>query len=370
MKKLLSFILIIFILSGCKDSQWVMKQTDKNVKYTYLQKFYKQGKYSECFPIIESMLPSYKGTDTAEQLYFMLAECYFFSKEYSVAAYHYKTYRDLYPRSYKSEVALFKTAESYKSQIPRVDLEQTDTEKAIEYYNKFIAEYPKSAMSELAYEHIKELKRVLELKALNAANLYYKTGNYRAAAVTFKNVLSQYPNIKEYEELLYKVSLSYYQFAEESILTKQSDRYETALNEGNLFLNRFPKSKFAPEISEMTLKCKSKILESAFDNAQFYITIGDRPLYYHKALSLYDEFAPEIKSLPSKLTGFKDKCYLGILKSYYVMTEDSKDNEDRDQNYKLFLENYYVFVSKFSSNSIELKESESLFQKINQLKKS
>ena len=368
--KLVSFITLILLLQSCKDSQWVIKQKSKELKYSYAQKYYNKQKFVEAIPVIEDVMSYYKGTDTAESLYFMLAECYFHGKEYMVAAYHLKSFRDLYPKSYKSEVASFKIAECYKKSIPRLELEQTDTEKAINYYNSFLSEYPQSAMSELAESHIKELKRILELKALDAANLYYRTGNYRAAATTYKNVINQYPNIAEYEELMYKVGMSFYKFAEQSITTKQSSRYETALNECQNFINRFPNSKHASEVKLVLNDSKAKILESALKNANTYYNVLERPLYYTQALELFEEFSPEIKKLPPSLDGFKNRCYVGILKSYFIAMEDTKEASLRTEYYQLFLENYYKTISKFTSKSEELNEAEELFKKINQNYKS
>lgn len=336
-----------------------------------MQKFYNKGKYFEAVPIIEDLMQYYKGTDTAELLYFMLADCYYLNKEYMISAYHYKTFRDLYPRSYKTEVASFRIADCYRREIPRLELEQTDTEKAIQYYQQFIADHPKSPMVEVAYEHIRELKRIMETKALDAANLYYKTGNYRAAAVTYKNVIAQYPNITEYEMLMYRVGMSYYKFAEKSILGKQTDRYETALNEGNAFLARYPKSQYASEITAMTTDCKQKILETAIKHASTYLIVAERPLYFNQAMELHDEYIAEIKANASpELKSYKDRCYLGILRSYTYIIEETKDEETRKLNVKSFYESYYQYISKFRAGSAELYEAESLFKKINQYYKS
>jgi outer membrane protein assembly factor BamD len=371
MKKIiLSFTILSLLLQSCKDSQWVIKQKSKELKYSYAQRYYAKQKFGDAIPVIEDLMSYYKGTDTAENLYFMLAECHFLGKEYMVAAYHFKAFRDLYPRSYKSEVASFKIAECYKKSIPRLELEQTDTEKAITYYTSFLSEYPKSAMTEIAEKHLGELKRIMELKALDAANLYYRTGNYRAAATTYKNVINQYPNIAEYEELMYKVGMSYYKFAEQSITTKQSSRYETALNECQNFINRFPKSKHSNEVRLVSDDSKMKILESALKNANTYYNILERPLYYNQALELFEEFSPEIKKLPVSITGYRNKCYLGILRSYYIAMEETKETTQRTEYFQMFLENYYKTIVKFTSRSEELSEAEELFKKINQNYKS
>lgn len=363
-------ILLILVLGSCKDSQYVMRQSDKNMKYKYAMDWYMGKKYTEAIPVIENAIPNFKGSDTAANLYFMLADCYYLSKEYMVAAYHFKTFRDLYPKSYKAEVAAFKIAECYKNEIPRIELEQTDNEKAINYYRAFIAEFPKSPMVELAIGEIEKLNANLEKKALLAADLYFKTKNYRAAAVTYKNVLAQYPKIKAYEDLYYKIGYAYFKFAEKSILSKQVERYEIALNECQNFLNRFPNSKYKEDLLAIQSTCRIKILTSSLKNANAIYPIEDRPNHFNQSIELYDEFVADIPELPIDLFFYKDKCYLGIIESYYLLLDGIKDKTEREEKYNLFKENYYLLINKFDAKSIELRKAEEYFNKVNQIIKS
>ena len=362
--------LIISTVFSCKDAQYVIRQTDKNVKYKYAMDWYMSKKYMEAIPVIENVMPNFKGTDTAANLYFMLADCYYLNKEYTVAAYHFKTFRDIYPRSYKAEVAAFKIGECYKNEIPRLELEQTDNEKAINYYRAFIAEYPKSPMVDQANTEIEKLNVNLEQKALLAADLYYKTGNYRAAAVTYKNVLNQYPKIKSYESLFYKIGVAHFKFAEKSILSKQAERYEVALNECQNFVNRFPNSKYSPELILIQDRCRVNILLSSLRNASSNFNLEERPLHFNQSLELYDEYLPEIKEVPRELNSYKDKCYLGVIQSYYYLLDGIKDRDLLAERQNQFQDNYYKLINKFTNNSPELRQAEELFKKVNQITKS
>lgn len=370
MKKIAVLIILYTLttLSSCKDAMYVMKSPNKHYKYAMAMKWNKEENYVQSIPVIENLLADYKGTDTGEQLYFILAESYFKNKDYIVAAYHYKTFKDLYSRNPNAELASMRLADCYKNEVPRLELEQSDTEKAIEYYNVFLSEYPNSSYTEQALTNLKSLKRRLELKALDAANLYYKTGNYRAAAVTYKNVLNKFPEIEEYEFLMYKITKSYYKFAEQSILSKQSNRYETTLNEGISFINRFPNSKYKAEILLDIENSKVKVLESALHHAHSYYKVEERPLYYNEAISLYNELIPEIKVKPSSITNYLDQCYLGILNSSFILIEETRDLSLRTQQLQLFKINYTKYINQFSKNSVELKSAEELYLKINQIK--
>lgn len=354
------------LLHSCVDSQRVLKSPDRNYKFAMANKWFNQKKFFEAVPVIEDLIGIYKGTDTAQMLYLMLADCYFLNKEYTVAAYHYKTYKDLYSKTPQAELASFRLAECYEKQVPRIELEQRDTEKAIEYYSNFISEYPNSAKIEEAYNNSKKMKRILELKALQAADLYYKTSNYRAAAVTYKNVANKYPEIAEYEYLYYRIVKSNYKFAEQSILKKQAERYEATMNEAQAFMNRFPKSKHLTEIKEVYASSQLEWAKTSLKYAQNHFPLDERIIYFSDAMSIFNSIVIEVEKKPEWFNTFLDECYLGILRSYFFIAEETKDDIERQTSKTLFLENYYKYIDKFTIKSKELMKAEEMYKKINQ----
>jgi outer membrane protein assembly factor BamD len=353
------------LLHSCVDSQRVLKSPDRHYKFAMANKWFNQKKFFEAVPVIEDLIGIYKGTDTAQMLYLMLADCYFLNKEYTVAAYHYKTYKDLYSKTPQAELASFKLAECYEKQVPRIELEQRDTEKAIEYYSAFISEYPNSVKVEEAYNNSKKLKRILELKALQAADLYYKTSNFRAAAVTYKNVANKYPEIAEYEYLYYKIVKSNYKFAEQSILKKQAERYEATMNEAQAFMNRFPNSSRITEIKDVYNLSQLEWAKSSLKYAQVHFPLDERIIYFSDAISIFKGIVVEIEKKPVWFNTYLDECYLGILRSYFYVVEETKDETERQTSKALFLENYYKFIDKFTIKSKELMKAEEMYKKIN-----
>ncbi|MBK7958408.1 MAG: hypothetical protein IPK03_10000 [Bacteroidetes bacterium] len=108
MRKNLAFILFSILLVSCENTQKLLKSNNTKYKYTVAMDRFNRGKYFQAVPVIEHLLPLYKGTDTGEMLYFTLAEAYFKNDEFLVAAYHYKNYRDLYSTNPRQKMPCLK----------------------------------------------------------------------------------------------------------------------------------------------------------------------------------------------------------------------------------------------------------------------
>ena len=366
---LVVFTSLLAILYSCKDLDYVLKSQNKRYKFARMMEWYKAGNYTNAIPVLEDIIPYYKGTDTVEMLYYMLAEGYMARKEYLVAAYHFKSFKELYPKNTKAELASYYIGECYQKEIPRIALEQTSVDKAVEYFKAFLSEYPNSPFSNKATEQLDKLRRLKELKELDAANLYYKTSNYRAATVYFKNILKDFPDIKEYEYLSYMIVLSDYKFAGQSITNKQVERYETTLKESQIFIDRFPKSKYLAEIKTLNKDCIIQILESAYKKANTFYLLNERPEHFQEAISIYNEYEKDInKDQQEFYKNYVDKCYLGILESSYTIVDETKDKAILSKYKEQFLNDYYTVIDKFKKGSNELQKAQELYQKINKFK--
>ena len=111
----------------------------------------------------------------------------------------------------------------------------------------FINTYPESSKVQKAKDMIDQCFEKLEQKEFKGAELYYNVGSFRAAAITFTNLLNHYPESKRADEYKLMVIKSYYEYAFMSIETKQQERYGQVVSEYYDFVDRFPESKFLKE---------------------------------------------------------------------------------------------------------------------------
>ena len=83
------------------------------------------------------------------------------------------------------------------------------------------------------------------------AYTYYKIGRYKSAIVAFKNVMKRYPESKRTEQMMYYATVSAYRLAENSVASKQVDRYLAMLDHYYSFIAEFPESKHTKEMERM-----------------------------------------------------------------------------------------------------------------------
>ena len=122
-------------------------------------------------------------------------------------------------------------AYTFYLQSPKVELEQTNTARAIGMMQTFINTHPNSSRLKTAFEIIDKSRAKLEVKELKSAELYYKLHQYRAAGIAFTNLLNNYPESAKGDEYKLLIIKSFYQFAKLSVTEKQIERYEKVVSE-------------------------------------------------------------------------------------------------------------------------------------------
>lgn len=227
---ILALSIALSVNLGCKTSyQKISKSSDLDLKYAKAKEYYEKRDYLKAIPLLEELITLYKGSKNIDDLYYMYARSHYEQGEYLIAAFHFKNIYDSYPNSQYAQECLYLNAVCYQKLSPPPPLDQEYTLKAIEYYQLFVNTYPNSDKLEECNTSIRALRRKLEIKAFNAAYLYFKTGNYRAAATAFSNFLRQFPDARDSEKAAFLTIKSYYLYARQSVLSKQAERYELAI---------------------------------------------------------------------------------------------------------------------------------------------
>ena len=147
---------------------------------------------------------------------------------------------------------------------PTFRLDQTHTLKAIEDFQLFTNTYPESERVAECNKLIDELRSRLERKAYDEGELYFDLRNYQSSVQSFENLLRDFPETNNAEEVRFMILKATFLLAENSVIEKQSERYTEALNRAEEFVARYSKSanlKEAALIKETSIK-KLKQLEN------------------------------------------------------------------------------------------------------------
>jgi outer membrane protein assembly factor BamD len=240
-------VVVIFAACSRKSVGTILKSKDVEYKLKMAEQYYANKKYSRASQIFEDLFPVLRNDPRFEDLYYKYAYCAFYMKDYLNAENLFKGFLDAFSKSQRAPEADFMHAYCFFKQSPKVELDQSPTEKAIGFMQAHINNYPESPKVEDARKIIGECYEKLEVKEFKSAELYFNIGAYRASAISFTNLLNHYPESKRTDEYKLMIIKSYYLFANMSVEEKQKERFEKVLEEYYDFVDRFPESKLTKD---------------------------------------------------------------------------------------------------------------------------
>jgi outer membrane protein assembly factor BamD len=240
---LFSAFVLLFTMGACnRKFNKIVKSTDHAYKLKMADEYFEKKEYRLAQQLYEELYPIYKGTEKFEELYYKDAYCFYYMKNYRDAENFFKGFLEVFPNSSKAEEVDFMHALCFFNQSPKLELEQTNTAKSIGVLQTFINMHPGSPRVQEATAIIDKCRNKLEEKELRGAELYFKIGQYRAAAISYNNLLNSYPESVHADKYKLQVIKSYYKFAKLSVAEKQIERYEQVITEFQDFSDRFPES--------------------------------------------------------------------------------------------------------------------------------
>lgn len=361
----LAFAMLLFT-SSCETPEKVLKSSDVNYKKAKAISWYNKKEYFKCIPVLEELIGILKGKESTEEFYYMYAMANYKQGDYMISAYHFKNFYDLYPNSTHAEECLFMFAKSNLMQSPKPDLDQTFTYKALEAYSLFLNAYSDGKYIQECNDAVKKLRRKLEKKALNAAELYYKTENYKAAATSFDQILKDFPDIEENERISFMIVKSYFKFAQNSIPSKKMDRFNSVIKAYADFKYKFSSSKYIEEAAKYEHQAHYLAAISAFEWAEVAVLTDRERLFriYFKEANLQKPFLTE-KKQSDEIAKLTEKAYFLIVKNNFAISEEKKSAE-RLPALEQTVKTYYNFVDQFPKSRYS-REAERIFNNSTEL---
>ncbi len=257
------YILLIFLvlISSCGEYEKLLKSTDYDLKKTKVKEYYDDGQYARATELLDQLIPRYRASEEAEDLNWMNAQSYFNMKDYYSAGAYFKSYVDQYPYGKYAEESAFMGALCDYYLSPRAELDQEYTRSALEGFNVFIKRYPYSARIDECKRLVKELEEKLVKKSYLNAKLYYNMKRYRAAITALNNSLKEYADSEYREEMMFLKLNSLFLYAENSIASRQRERYQDTLDDYYSFMEEFPETEYFREVNRI-YKRTSEYLKS------------------------------------------------------------------------------------------------------------
>lgn len=244
--------LLTLLITSCGEYNKILKSSDNELKYTYAKKYYEEKKYSKAITLLEDLIPVFKGTSQAEESLFLLAQCYFYDKDYTSANLFYNRYYSTYPKGEYAELARYNAAYGLYLDSPDPRLDQTNTYKSMQEFQVFMEMYPQSDKTQLAQDLLFEMQEKLAYKEFLACQLYFNLGNYmgnnyESCVVTAREALKSYPYSKYAEDYQILILRSRFELADNSIDERKPERFRDVIDEHYNYKNMFPDGKYVKD---------------------------------------------------------------------------------------------------------------------------
>jgi len=254
-------VLVFAVLfSACKSEfEKIRTSGDPELLLEKANEYYAAEEYQRAQTLYELIIGSYRGKKELEQIYYNYAYTYYHLQRFILASYYFSNFSTTFPTSQFRQEMEFMSAYSNYQLSPSYRLDQTYTNNAIDEFQAFINRYPDSERVEEANKLIERMRAKLELKAFKQGELYFNLRQYQAAIQSLENLLKDFPDTKSPQEVRYLIVRSAYLLAENSVITKQFERYEEALAFSELFLRKYPQSDYFNEVNIINKKVSEKL---------------------------------------------------------------------------------------------------------------
>ncbi|MDI1353322.1 MAG: outer membrane protein assembly factor BamD [bacterium] len=237
-------LVLSVLFSACDNYNRLLKSTDYELKLKRAKEYYEKKQYIKSSQLYEELIPVVKGTDRAEEVYYYYTWSEYNLGDYLLSQYHFKNFTRQFPTSKHVEECFYMNAYCYFLNSPNYKLDQTYTKNAIKEFQSFVDLYPESIKLDTCNLLVDQLNSKLERKDYEITKQYFKLSDWKAAIVTTRNFIKEYPSSLYNEEMFYMLIDAYYSLAVNSIYSKKEERLNGAIENYVKFLDLYPKSSY------------------------------------------------------------------------------------------------------------------------------
>ncbi len=225
-----AWVVVFLLLFHCGGRQGFSPKLDPEDRFTSARRYMEMGKYTKAQEEFKRLMFEHPGSDYVDDAQYYLAESHFLSREYDLAVLEYEFLIDNYKGSPYVDEACFKVGSCYYNLSRSFRLDQSNTKKALDEFELFLAKYPQSEYVEEVLDAKKKCLEKLARKGVAAGELYMKLRKFRAARVYFENVVEEYPDAQAGDRALFLIGTSY---EKEGDMSNAREAYERVLSDSD-----------------------------------------------------------------------------------------------------------------------------------------
>lgn len=249
---------MLLILAGCSGSGRLRHNSPKEA-YERGFELYEQRKYDRAKEHFQAVFDFGRGHEWASDAQYYLAHSYYHEKEYILAASEFSRFSELYRADQRVPEAEYWRAMAYYQLSPSYQLDQTDTERAIDQFISFIERFPDHPRTDDATTRIFELREKLARKVYESARMYERREMFEAAALEYERAFDEYSTTQWADDALIGAIRAWLEFSERSVTVRQAERLQRALDAYQRLIQVFPDSPLIKEAESLYERVASRM---------------------------------------------------------------------------------------------------------------
>lgn len=188
---LLPALALVLWSVGCASTQETAV-LPPDEQYARAQQEFADGDIREAIAHFQTFAFNYPQDPRVPEARWMTAQGYYRVEDWATAAQEYLNYQRDNPREERAAEALFQAGRAYQQMSLRPELDQRETERAVNAYDRVIVEYPRSEFVEEARERKAQLRDKLAEKVFLNAEFYFDNENYSASEIYLTDLIATY----------------------------------------------------------------------------------------------------------------------------------------------------------------------------------
>tara|TARA_B100000686_G_C16752284_1_gene953284 strand:+ start:816 stop:1580 length:765 start_codon:yes stop_codon:yes gene_type:complete len=230
------FFLSLFINLNCSTTK-EPRSVPPSKLLRQAKKFFRDSAPERAKETVETLMEDFPDSKERIAGLMLLADIHYKDREYEEAKFNYQKFTELYPaHKFADRAHFYKAMANYKlSDLASRDL--TPVHSALEGFQNFINDFPKSTYKGQAQKKIKKCQDLLAQNIFEIGKFYFRTGSYQSAIIRLKSFMSEYPNHSFIAETEFLLAESYF----------HEQNYNQARTHYKIVLQKYPRTEFAKE---------------------------------------------------------------------------------------------------------------------------
>jgi outer membrane assembly lipoprotein YfiO len=199
--------------------------------------------HDHCAGAIELLQPyvaSAAGTAQVDEAIYLLGSCYLKTKEWVLGQAEFERLLRDYPESDSAGSAAFGIGDALAGQSRPRDFDQEFTGKAIEQWERYLADHPGHWRNDEARRRVLEARTRLARKLIDTGDLYLKLKLPEPARVYYQKVVDEYGDTEARAEAEFGVAMAY----------AKMGRWVEAINRFREIESRYPGKEMAQRAAQ------------------------------------------------------------------------------------------------------------------------